>query len=121
MKPVFQRICNQKNGDCLRAVICSMLEIPDDGIKNFVEYDNWIEELYRFVRGMGYDIYCYDEPLKCWDDYYLVNGQGPNGQHIVVYRNGKLAHDPTPGNEGVVPEEYWYLIPVTEHSELLAV
>lgn len=42
------------------------------------------------------------------DEYYFVTGQSPRNKdinHIVIYQNGKMVHDPHPDNTGILTEE----------------
>ena len=39
MKPVTQLIVDDKKGDCLRAAVCSLLELEIDKVPNFAELD----------------------------------------------------------------------------------
>ena len=98
-------------GDCLRACICSILEISDENVPNFVEYDDHIQIIYDFFRDNDYK-YCISSSDKIPEgiDYYMAWGVSPRGvQHSVVYSQGKLAHDPHPEGGGVIPDTYVWL------------
>ncbi len=114
MTPVDQTIVDDKRGDCLRACVCSLLDLPIEAVPNFAEIDfftgldTWLaERRLRFIRFSipieGYRNEKIGDELshKClWfgyagqegnPDYMLVWGQSPrndtNGrprQHIVV-------------------------------------
>jgi hypothetical protein len=44
------------------------------------------------------------------DREYLASGDSPRTSHVVVYKNGKLLHDPHPSNAGLVKiNNYSYL------------
>lgn len=102
---------NNIMGDCLRACICSILEISDEDVPNFVEDEDYIQKIYDFFRENGYK-YCISSSDKAPEDvdYYMVWGLSPRGiQHSVVYSQGKLIHDPHPEGGGVIPEYYAWL------------
>lgn len=90
-------------GDCLRACICSLLEISDKDMPNFVEYEDYIQKIYDFFRmnNLNYIICSSDkEPEDV--DYYMVWGTSPRGvKHSVIYKQSKLVHDPHPKGGGV--------------------
>jgi len=114
MKPVDQTIVADKIGDCLRACVCSLLELPIEAVPNFAEcgffdgLDKWLDErgllFIRFkIPDDGYRNEKYDSELShkaIWfgyagqegnPDYMLAWGQSPRNdaegkprQHIVV-------------------------------------
>ena len=49
------------------------------------------------------------------DVYYIVSGKSPryNVDHSVVFRKGKMVHDPHPDNTGILKSfwDYTFLIP----------
>lgn len=96
-------------GDCLRACICSILEISDEGIYNFVEDENYPEILEKFL--LERNIWLYSSKEKPKDiEYYMVWGVSPRGvQHSVIYSKGKLVHDPHPKGGGVIPDTYAWI------------
>lgn len=55
MIPIKQKnIYNHEKGitgDCLRACICSLLEIDDKDVYNFAEDENYPMELIKFLNG----------------------------------------------------------------------
>lgn len=38
-----------KNGNCLQTAIACLFEIPINNVPHFVEYDNWVLELIKFI------------------------------------------------------------------------
>jgi hypothetical protein len=114
MKPVDQTVVADKKGDCLRACVCSLLELPIDAAPNFAELDffvgldAWLAERgLRFIRFSIPDDGYRNEKYGCdlshesvWfgyagqegnPDYMLAWGQSPRNnaegmprQHIIV-------------------------------------
>jgi len=86
-----------------------MDEVPDfvnDGPTHWwLQTVTWLDE-------RGYKI----EPV--WghldtDEYYLVSGPSPrykNLAHVVIYRNGKMVHDPHPDGFGLNEELHFDVI-----------
>jgi len=115
------------HGNCYAAVIASMLELPITEVPNVevlfhVDDYLWNTVMDSFLMHKGYELSCDDrykvfhpelqihgdagdvnllrDELK--DDYYLVSGLSKRGvQHITIYQNGKMVHDPHPTKEGI--------------------
>lgn len=124
MKPVMQRqfvnLATGQQGDCLRAVVASLLELDLDNVPHFVQEDvdggpNWWQHLTMWLDQRGYKIYFLDPEIphlapRPGEHYYAV-GPSPRGViadgvyttwHAVVYRDEQLAHDPHPDGTGIV-------------------
>jgi hypothetical protein len=104
MEPIYQKLRSDKvrgiKGDCLRACICSLLEISDECIPNFVDDENYPEKLLNFLKQRKLSIYHSDTPPD--QKYYMAWGISPRGiKHSVIYSNGKIVHDPHPDGGGV--------------------
>lgn len=123
MKPVNQSIVSFKNGDCARACIASILELPlkdvpnfmRDGPDYFAEYlSKWCDEMnFRVVDIRLNDSVQEEELLK--DCYVLAIGKSPRGtedwhRHSVVWYNGKMVHDPHPTRVGLSLEPEMFSI-----------
>jgi hypothetical protein len=116
-------------GNCLAAAIASLLELPITEVPNFetlygINNTYYYEVLCKWLRHLGYEITT-DDRFKCFhgdenrnefkeqlkDMYYLVSGKSTRGiQHICIYQNGKLVHDPHPTNEGLFTEDFFEFI-----------
>ncbi|RQO65095.1 hypothetical protein DBR40_24805 [Pedobacter sp. KBW01] len=125
MKPVFQDkfvkyaldgITKIERGNCFPACIASLVEVPLNQVPNIEElYDcyAWFEVLCAWLehKGFSYEISTKEE-CEASNEYYMVSGQSPRGNfnHIVIYKNGTLAHDPHPDGTGLSSEvDYEYL------------
>ena len=111
MVPIKQKNIHDKAkgtvGDCFRACICSILEISDEGMPNFAEDETWTT-LREWLNGNKLDIYYYDFPKDITNEYYMAVGVSPRGVlHSVVYKDGKLAHDPHPDGGGIKEVKYY--------------
>ena len=54
MKQVYQQIISSENGDCMKATLCSLLELEYDSVCNFVEYKNWWQIMESALNDNGY-------------------------------------------------------------------
>lgn len=103
-------------GDCARATIASLLDLPIRFVPHFLKesdgtaygFHTLIEE---FLAGHGYDIlwqrslvYHLSEDV---DVYHYISGPSPRKpgvHHAVVGLNGKVFHDPHPSRLGLAGE-----------------
>lgn len=123
-------------GNCYAACIASILDKTIDEVPNVetlfhVDDTFWYIVMRTYLTSIGWEI-CPDNMFQRfhpnsgfsfdgtdlngkipeWYDYvdrfYLVSGLSPRGvQHMCIYRNGKLIHDPHPTREGLLTEEYF--------------
>ncbi|MBO3760337.1 hypothetical protein [Ciceribacter sp. L1K22] len=104
-------------GNCVQASVASILDLPLSAVPHFLEaaptpsewelaFWDWCEERgIGLIRRSGEWIF---------DGYYLASGPSPRGvNHMVVYRDGVLAHDPHPSRAGVLEvRQTWVLAPL---------
>lgn len=119
MVPHIQTILHDHptiRGNCWQTVIACILEKEIEEIPHFVDIDdkggkNWFHHTIEFLNNIGWDLYQYSE-YPDYDGYVLVSGKSPRGNfhHVVIYKNGKLFHDPHPSGEGIETEEAWEVI-----------
>lgn len=93
-------------GNCVQASLASILNLPLTDVPHFLEiaprpeewefaFMDWLEE-----RGVGY---IRREGEWIFEGFYLASGPSARGvHHMVVYRDGKLAHDPHPSRVGIL-------------------
>lgn len=129
-----------QRGNCFAACIASILEVPITEVPNvevFYHLDNGYhtEVMLTFLNSKGWDL-CNDNMLQRFhpdvfgysfdgtdkngkisqyydykDTYYLASGKSPRDiQHICIYKNGHLVHDPHPCKEGLISLEYFYTL-----------
>lgn len=130
MTPVAQtmffepdRPLTQQRGNCVSAVVASLLDVPIEAVPNFVQIDvaggpHWWWLLWRYLELMGRRL-CVISPRNPPHGFYAVGGLSARAtethpiHHLVVYRAGRLAHDPHPAGGGLLTEEDgWYLADV---------
>lgn len=99
-----QLIVNSKTGDCMRACITSILNIPNtDKLPNFTEktkeghHNAGWPKWYKLLNEMGLD-FRYDEKQIWRSGYWIASIQSKNykgSYHAVVMKGHEIAHDPS--------------------------
>jgi len=98
-------------GNCLPTVLACLMDIdnPEDVIQIQEVYLNkkWEDILQYWLACRGYTLVQIEGHLSD-DSFYLVTGMGPRGaNHICIYQNGELWHDPHPDQNGLLEESYF--------------
>lgn len=125
MKPVKQAIAHDPakgiNGDCFRAVIASLLELPIEEVPHFIhdgldDPNTWYVRLTEWLRPRGLAYLEHDVSAdggEGWRKYFAgqnvnlyhaITGPSPRFKgemHCVVGRNGEVVFDPHPEASGV--------------------
>lgn len=107
MKPVYQTIITKKDGDCTRACIASLLELPIDAVPHFMRFGNkWFEVLRYFLLSLGYDCYGTGFPHSHKIKEYTIKGfviGTVNSKtfkdithSVIINSKGLCIHDPNP-------------------------
>lgn len=104
-------------GNCWQTAIASVLDLPLDAVPHFVDVDerfgteNWFFYTYNWLHARGWHIERIATHIYT-NEYYLVSGPSPRGNfwHVVIYRNGKMVHDPHPDGTGILSEECFDVI-----------
>lgn len=127
----------EEAGDCLRAVVASIFELPLDAVPHFCDTglerpgnkSVWAYALagWCFTQGVVVDPHeVLNEdllPLSGVPGYCILSGPGPRGwRHSVVGYQGRVVHDPHPSRDGLVEiDEIELLVGFTSAArELLA-
>lgn len=98
-------------GNCWQTAIACVLDLEPDSVPHFIQYDedgiaDWWDFTLGWLLNRGYRLERPNRHLYT-NEYYLVSGPSPRGdfQHVVVYKNGKMVHDPHPSQDGVEKEQ----------------
>lgn len=110
----------KRKGNCVAACVATVLGEPLDRVPHFIEFGiaygdsedvkevshghNWWAMLLGYLAGKGYWPVELDS-LRDADahELVLVAGMSPRGVvHQVIYRSGRLWHDPHPSRAGVL-------------------
>lgn len=110
----------KRKGNCVAACVASILGLPLDRVPHFIEFgihfgdsedvkevshgSNWWAMMLGFLAGRGLWVVELDKVTDADpDEFVLVAGMSPRGvMHQVVYREGRLWHDPHPSRTGVL-------------------
>ncbi len=124
MIPVYQKVIDKDNGDCMRAVMASLFELKLEDVPNFIEAENWFLSMFNFLNHNGCSVngYLYGGNLVS-SEFHLHNiskYDGINGYFyasvyspkynpynsisgvthaVVVDKNLNVVHDPNPENK----------------------
>lgn len=118
MKPVDQTKLhdpkNGINGNCIAASFASILELPLSEVPMFedISKNDWFGALTKWLESLGFALVHWQS--ETWlPGYCLVSGISErNVDHMVVFKDGVLAHDPHPSKTGIKKvDEIWALIP----------
>jgi hypothetical protein len=97
----------KQRGNCLSAVVASLLDVPIEAVPNFVQIDvaggpNWWWLLWRYLELMGKRLCTVSPRTPPAGVFYTVGGLSARAtedhpiHHICVYRDGRIVHDPHP-------------------------
>ncbi len=132
MKPQDQEFLKTETqaGDCARAVIASLLELPMTEVPHFLaESDGtsfgFYDLIEKFLAKHGYEMHWHSSLMyhlvEGQEVYHYISGPSPRGNalyHAVVGMNGLVAHDPHPSREGLLgtPNDwhYGFLVPIQD-------
>ena len=91
-----QEICDKDNGDCLRACIATVLQIPIKSLPNFHTdrfFLDWMKLLGNFGIELGYG-------KSCWiEGYWIASVPSKNFKgvkHCIVMKGQLVFFDPSP-------------------------
>lgn len=124
MKPIMQTDTTFETGNCGEACIASILEIPIEGIPMLHNPNDpkdghtYCKNLRKFLHqfGLSYiDVAMREgcDPKDFFKDcWILATGPSPRGteewhRHAVVWRNGKVVHDPHPSGDGLKEIDFY--------------
>lgn len=110
----------KRKGNCVAACVASILGVPLAQVPHFIEFgiaygdsddvaevshgNNWWAMMLGYLAGHGLWVVELDSVTDADpDEFVLVAGMSPRGVvHQVVYREGRLWHDPHPSRAGVL-------------------
>jgi len=103
MIPHYQTKWGKETGNCFQYALASILELEPNVVPDFCnEYeDEWYEELVKWLNQYGLSCISLEIRNKKLDDYNLKDcvllacvENDDNINHAVIYKNGKIIHDP---------------------------
>lgn len=107
MKPVDQTIVSKGKGDCMRACIASLLELPIEAVPNFLCYGKeWCVVMINFLDMLGYEFWGAGTLKRNSISDYHIKGHVmasvksknfKDTTHAVIMNlDGLVVHDPSP-------------------------
>jgi len=114
MTPTKQTVlhdpANGLHGNCLSAVLASLLHLPIDEVPLFISPDTWVKDLNSWLRQFGL-AYCMVEDFECHIDAYGIEGlwhevsgnttRSKDVTHACVAKDGEFVFDPHPDDTGL--------------------
>lgn len=114
MKPVICQVSGNTNegvhADCVRACVCSILEMTPDEVPHFfngADAEQAHSQMREWLARLGYAAayvvlpgdMSFEQVMSYQVDYYgsreaLLFASNRSGNHCVITQNGKIAHDP---------------------------
>lgn len=109
-----------RKGNCVAACVATIVGAPLERVPHFIEFgiaygdsakveevsagNNWWAMMLGFLAGHGLWVVELDEVTDADPhELVLVAGMSPRGvMHQVIYRSGRLWHDPHPSRDGVL-------------------
>lgn len=113
------------SGNCTEAAVASLLGLPLDAVPRFrgagpEAHDFW-DAFKRFFAERGLEVVRFNGEL-IFDSLYLASGPSARGcDHMVVMRDGNLAHDPHPSRAGLLEVKHVWALLLHDPTALLAV
>ena len=122
-KPVMQTVFGSR-GNCMSACLASLLGLPIGQVPNFFDKsesdDHWWELVREWLKehGLGVITINYSQELmeKIGGVHIVAGLSARDVNHAVLYKDGKLFHDPHPDNTGVEPETWDLIFPLNTRA-----
>ncbi|WP_439398638.1 hypothetical protein ACRQ5Q_14925 [Bradyrhizobium sp. PMVTL-01] len=105
-------------GNCQQAATASLLGLELHEVPNFIKHPSgfW-QSFWEFMASRGLEVIELSGERR-FDCYHLAYGPSARGvSHAVVYRAGKLAHDPHPSRAGLLKVETTALVIPSDLSD----
>lgn len=136
MKPVDQLVLHRpeegQHGDCMRAMICTLLDLKPDQVPHFLEdgisdgaaFNRRVNDFLR-PRNLAYlpvgDLSDFFEPLGITGLHHEISGQTERGTcHACAAVDGVMVHDPHPSRAGLLKVDSYGVFIVLDPSKGIA-
>jgi hypothetical protein len=96
------------SGDCVRACVASILDMPLTDVPHFVQLhgERWADAFVEWCEAMGFHV-DWQFGFIATDEPAMLAGPSPRvGRHAVVIQHGKIIHDPHPSRLGLLDGRY---------------
>jgi hypothetical protein len=93
-----QKIVDKDNGDCFRACMASILELPNDERLPHIDSKAWWQDWWKFLSPFGLSLE--SDHKRIWRQGYWIAGVpsknlGKGIQHAIVMKGHNVAFDPS--------------------------
>ncbi len=121
MKPIFQTrfggadSAEEDQGDCMAACLASIFEVGLDEVPDFtgsITSGGWFFHLQTWLKKRNLSLLMLPKDAKDIPMGYAMAAvlshtlENPKDGHMIVVRDGRLAHDPNPNNSDKKEEDY---------------
>lgn len=109
---VMQTITSGPDANCFQACLASYFSVPIESIPVVGNDDQWANEIKVWAEDMNLGFMVFNVPnedyfLSVHRGYSICSGLSTRGiLHAVIYRDGRLWHDPHPDSNGIVKVDY---------------
>lgn len=122
MIPVNQTILhdpeNGKHGNCMTAVVASLLHLDVNEVPAFTDPEHWIRDLNQFLKpyGLAYitlplseclSVFSTDNVKGCYHEIAGFTERSETVLHATCGIDGVVVHDPHPGNNGLKQQMFY--------------
>ena len=101
-----------QSGDCARAVLASLMDLPISEVPHFAQLaqqdGSFYDRINAFLESHGYEMLWHVTPIYYLKEgveiYHYMSGPSPRGNgiwHAVVGCNGEIVFDPHPEKTGL--------------------
>lgn len=108
------------NGNCLAAALASIFELDLCDVPPFEDMPDpeWYAALLAWLNSMHFQLLGWKEEIH-FEGYYIVNGRTlRDTDHSVVYKNGRMIHDPHTSRKGLTQiTSTWAFLPHNPAAE----
>jgi hypothetical protein len=120
---------NGQHGDCLSAVLASLLHLPIESIPVFSNEDTWVKELNTWLYPFGLAYFLLDnlaEALEVygihglWHDVSGNTTRSTDVEHACVAHDGVMMFDPHPDETGLTKVTSYGIFVVLEPWKVVA-
>ena len=123
MQPVDQSTVTPTEGDCMRAVVASLFDLPLDAVPHFMRFNekDWWRVYLGFFWALGWEVGEWktegeidpDSGIDGFFDAAVPSKTFPSSKHaVVIDSRGVVVHDPN-------PNKLWLGVNVLESGDLV--
>jgi hypothetical protein len=89
----------------MQAATASFFDVPLETVPDFGQRGGW-EAMREFFKGYGYTLEELESDAAPPGYYFVIGISTQLHDHIVIYRLGRLVHDPNPNGRGLIMRNY---------------